>query len=95
MKSIIAQGNCCYFASDECSGILEKHHCIHGSGWRKLADKYGLTVRLCSKHHRDSKVGVHGQNTAADLYLKRVAQTTFEAKFSHEKWMQVFKRNYL
>lgn len=95
MKSIIAEEKCCYFRSDECGGILEKHHCIHGTGWRKKADKYGLTVWLCSKHHRDSKIGVHGQNTKADLHLKRVAQTAFEAKYSHVKWMNVFGKNYL
>jgi hypothetical protein len=38
---------------------------------------------------------VHGLNKEADLRLKRVAQITFEAKYSHEKWMEVFGKNYL
>ena len=93
MKSIICNDKCCYL----CGGTenLEEHHCLHGTANRKLADKYGLTVMLCEKHHRRSPEGVHGGNTVVDLLLKRIAQLCFEMRHSHEKWMQVFGRNYL
>lgn len=29
----------------------DTHHCIHGYGRRELADKDGLTVRLCKRCH--------------------------------------------
>lgn len=30
---------------------LEKHHCIHGTANRKLADKDGLVVYICHECH--------------------------------------------
>lgn len=93
MKSIICNDKCCYLCGS--TENLEEHHCLHGTANRKLADKYGLTVMLCEKHHRRSPEGVHGGNTAVDLLLKRIAQLYFEMKYTHEKWMQVFGRNYL
>ena len=92
MKSIIQKEKECYLCGTTTG--LENHHCIHGSGWRKLADSYGLTVWLCSYHHRDSKQGVHG-NRELDLKLKRKAQEVFEEKHGHEKFMKIFGRNYL
>ena len=93
MKSIIADGNCCYLCG--ATQGLERHHCLYGRGIRPLADKFGLTVMLCGRCHRDGKYGVHGLNKEADLRLKRIAQITFEAKYDHQKWMEIFKRNYL
>ena len=58
MKSIIQKEKECYLCGSTLN--LEKHHCIHGTAGRKLADKYGLTVWLCAYHHRDQKNGVHG-----------------------------------
>lgn len=93
MRSIIQTEKRCYLCGSTVG--LERHHCIHGSGWRQLADKYGLTVYLCGRCHRDGKVGVHGQNTEADMKLKRAAQRAFEKKWNHDIWMLQFKRNYL
>ena len=93
MKSIIQKEKECFLCGS--TQNLECHHLMHGTANRKLADKFGLTVMLCSRCHRDNKFGVHGLNKEADLRLKRVAQITFEAKYSHEKWMEVFGKNYL
>ena len=92
MKSIIQTEKECYLCGSTLN--LEKHHCIYGTGHRKLADKYGLTVWLCPFHHRDNKYGVHG-NREFDLEMKRLAQETFESKHGHDKWMQTFGRDYL
>lgn len=92
MRSIIQNEKKCYLCGSTVG--LERHHCIFGDGWRKLADKYGLTVWLCGYHHRDNRNGVHGNNELAKQ-LKKVAQGAFEKKYSHEKWMQIFGRNYL
>ena len=92
-KSIIASGECCYLCGN--TQNLERHHCLYGRGIRQLSDRFGLTVMLCPRCHRDTKYGVHGLNKEADLRLKRIAQITFESIYSHEKWMKVFGRNYL
>ena len=39
----------CYLCDHQ--GTVEIHHCLSGS-YRKLADKYGLTVQLCPECHR-------------------------------------------
>lgn len=92
MRSIIQTEKRCYLCGSTVG--LEKHHCMHGSGWRQRADRWGLTVWLCSRCHRDGKYGVHGNNEI-DLKLKRLAQETFEKKYSREKWIEIFGRNYL
>ena len=94
MRSIITDDEeRCYLCGSTVG--LETHHCLHGTAGRKLGDRWGLTVKLCSRCHRDGTVGVHGRNSKADRQLKRLAQTKFEEKYSHEKWMAVIGRNYL
>ncbi|MBO5610597.1 MAG: hypothetical protein J5929_09565 [Eubacterium sp.] len=75
---------------------VEIHHCIHGTAGRKFATKYHLLIGLCSTHHRGSE-GVHDNNNNNDLDLKykRMAQEAFEKKYSHEKWMEEWGKNYL
>ena len=54
-KSIIDDSEYCYickrFKHIKRYGT-EVHHCIHGVANRQLADKDGLTVRLCNQCHR-------------------------------------------
>lgn len=75
---------------------VHTHHCIHAPrGARDKADKYGLTVRLCWECHEGS-MGVHGTNGAyLDKALQRIAQKAFEIHWGHDKWMEVFGKNYL
>ena len=92
MKSIIQKEKECYLCGSTLN--LECHHLLHGTANRKLADKYGLKVWLCAYHHRDQKHGVHG-DASLDLWFKQLAQNCFEIAWSHEKWMEVFGKNYL
>ena len=71
---------------------IETHHCFFGTANRKLSDKYGLIVPLCSDCHRGQN-GVHN-NRQLDLYIKRYAQMEFEKEYSFEKFMEVFKKHY-
>ena len=73
---------------------LEEHHVIDGNPGRKLSEHYGLKVYLCIPHHRTSAEAVH-KNTENRRMLERAAQEAFEQKYSHEKWMEVFGRNYI
>lgn len=93
MKSIIQENKDKCFLCGYPLG-LEKHHIFFGKN-RKHADKYGLTIYLCAECHRGS-VGVHGKNGhIIDSNLKQFAQKKFEIHFGHEKFMQIFKKNYL
>ena len=60
---------------------------------RKWSEKYGLWIYCCHKHHTGTD-GVQYNRKKADA-LKRLAQIAFEARHSHEEWMQVFMKNYL
>ena len=75
---------------------IEIHHCIHGTAGRKFATKYHLLVGLCSRHHRGPE-GVHHNPNSHELDEKyeKLAQEAFEAKYSHEKWMKEWGKNYL
>ena len=70
------------------------HEVYFGSANRKKSIEYGCQVWLCGEHHNLSSEGVH-MNRKRDLILKRYTQKCFEEEFSHEKFMEVFHKNYL
>ncbi|MBR1909202.1 MAG: hypothetical protein IJ821_01305 [Lachnospiraceae bacterium] len=69
---------------------MHKHHFMHGSANRKLAEQYGLWGYLCENHHSM----LHEKSKYYE-FLIQVAQGRFEKLYSHEKWMEIFKKNYL
>ena len=84
---------------DECyichkKGILHKHEVFIGTANRKKSIEWGMVVALCPEHHNMSNKSVH-LNRFVDLELKRDAQRIFEEKYGHDKFMEVFHRNYL
>ena len=52
---------------------------------------------ICKSYERHHEYGPEAPhvNKEVDLYLQQVAQRAFEAKYSHEEWMQQFGKNYL
>lgn len=92
-KSIIQDDDRCWYCG--ATQGLHTHHVFAGIGRRSLSDQYGLTVRLCYRHHNGSADGVHCGNTELDHMLKQAAQRAFEALHGHEKFMEVFQKDYL
>lgn len=91
-KSILQQGDPrCFFCGKRFG--LERHHAMTGPN-RALAEKHGLWVWCCDYHHLDPKKGVQYNRKKADS-LKRLAQIAFEARHSHDEWMETFRKNYL
>ena len=80
-KSIIQDEKKCYRCGTTMN--LERHHCIFGSGKRRLAEKDGLWVWLCHAHHTGDK-GVHTTEPDYKRYLQWIAQ---------RKWMEANKKN--
>ena len=74
----------------------EKHHIMFGfsSKNRKLSEKYGLWVWLCPKHHKWDDISPH-KSKITNIAMRRIAQRAFELKYSHEKWMELFEKNYI
>lgn len=93
MQSIIQTENECFICHTTYN--LDTHHCIHGTSGRKLADKWGLTIKLCKYHHTGDQ-GIHqAWNSGLDLQIKQLAQTKFEELYGHDRWMEIFGKNYL
>ena len=95
MKSIVTDNlKCCFICGSNQN--IEVHHCIYGTGRRKLSDKYGLVVCLCYSHHRGT-FGVHGKNGhELDLKLKQQCQKAWEYQIgTREQFIMLFGRNYL
>lgn len=72
---------------------LHCHHVFYGSS-HKNAEKYGMKVWLCLRHHNGSNVGVHF-NKQLDLKLKCMGQKKFEETHTREEFIRLFGRNYL
>lgn len=95
VKSIIDDSNYCYicrrYKTIKRIGT-ERHHCIFGTGKRKLADQDGLTVMLCNQCHRL----LHDKGLHA-LDLQQVAEQAYinYYKSSIPEFIQRYGKNYL
>ena len=70
-------------------GNLHRHHLIYGTGYRKLSEKYNLIMYVCVNCHEEIHRGKLG------LWSKQEGQKRFIKKYGEEKYMEVFKRNFL
>ena len=97
-KSIIQENKECYLCrylyDFENQMNLQEHHCIHGTANRALSELYGLKVYLCINHYTAGISAVH-KDRSMDLILIKQAQKKFEELYGHNKFMEVFKKNYL
>lgn len=74
---------------------LQWHHVIHGVANRVISDRYGLTCWLCMHcHHNLHNSPMHYWRDV-DKQLQAAAQRQFENRYSHDEWMQIFKKNYI
>lgn len=90
-KSILSNERKCYRCGTTYN--LHRHHIYYGPN-RKNSEKYGCWVYLCGRHHNLSNEGVHSDR-AYDLRLKAECQRAFEEIHSHEKFMEVFGKNWI
>jgi len=70
------------------------HEVFFGTANRKKSIEYGCCVPLTGVLHNESKDGVHFDKTL-NKRLKQEMQVAFEKKYSHEKFIEVFNKNYL
>lgn len=90
-KSILQDSKECFLCGTTLN--LERHHVLHGTAMRRIADKLGLTMWLCAEHHK-GKYSPH-HNKELDLRLKRFAQSIYEDDHSRIDWLLAVGRNYL
>lgn len=73
MRSVIDgdEINVCFLCG-QWTWTPEVHHCLHGTGRRKLAEQDGLKVTLCPECHRK----LHDKGFG-DRYLQELAEDTW------------------
>ncbi len=91
MVNLLQDKKQCYITGQVIN--LHRHH-VFGGARRKASEKWGCWVYLTADMHNMSNKGVHF-NRALDLRIKRDTQRAFEELYGHEKFMQVFGKNYL
>lgn len=69
---------------------LDQHHCFTGIR-RKAADKWGCWCWLAHDVH----MALHSSKPELADQLRRECQERFEELYGHEKFMEVFGKNYL
>ena len=95
MDSIIKTAKSCYFCGSERN--LEKHHAMHGTANRKLAERDGLWVWVCPDCHRGT-YGVHGKHGhGKDMTLKMAAEYAWikHNNKTEKDWIKRYGKNYL
>ena len=103
MKSVFIQPEghcflCDLFGYDAYYNYTEEHHIFFGKPNRKISERYGLKVRLCTWHHRGNingkKEAVHHNKENADI-LHRIGQEKFEETHTREEFRKEFGKSWL
>lgn len=71
---------------------IDFHHIMNGA-YRKKSEKYGCWVWL--NHQVHDKLHSTPEGKKWERTLKQECQRAFENRYSREKWMKEFHRNYL
>ena len=71
---------------------VQIHHVMNAANKAK-SEEYGLLVPLCMTHH----TGMFGVHTDPERMrnMRKCGQRRFEELYGHDKWMEVFGKNYL
>lgn len=70
------------------------HHVFNGNPNRKLSEEWGMKIWVHPLWHDNTPYSIH-KNEETDIIVKQYAQAIFEERHGHDKFMEVFKRNWL
>lgn len=90
--SILQTEKRCYLCDRKT--CLERHHVMGGTANRKISEAYGIWVWLCHDCHTGGKNSAQ-YDKDTNIRLKQDAQMAFEELHGHDKWMELFMKNYL
>lgn len=91
-ESIMQSRKRCYITGAEYG--LHKHHIFSGLANRRKSEEWGCWVWLRADWHNMSSYGVH-TDRKLNLRLRQECQAEFERRYGHQKFMEVFGKNYL
>lgn len=81
----------CYLCDRQ--GMMEVHHCLSGS-YRSLAEKYGLTVKLCPDCHRFVHSGA-GATTKRRMAAEAQRRAMGEHNWTMDEWLDIFNKSWI
>jgi len=88
-KSIIENEKKCFICQNP---RVQKHHIYKSHKCRDIADKEGLWVWLCPKHHRE----LHDNaGRGLDMELMQLGQQKYEETHTREEFIEKFIKSYL
>lgn len=90
-KSIMQDKKECFLTGS--TSDLHKHH-VFGGPNRAKSETWGCWIWLRYDWHNMRSYGVH-HDRKLNLQIKRQTQIRFEELHGHEKFMEIFGRNYL
>lgn len=92
MESIIQKNKECWYCKTTYN--LNLHHIYFGPN-RKVSDKNGFVVYLCTYHHTGT-YGVHGKNgNDRNIELKQICQKKYEENHTRDEFIKLIGRSYL
>lgn len=93
MKSILQDKKECWYCKTTYN--LNLHHIFYGNANRKISDKNGFVVYLCTYHHTGT-YGVHGKKgNDRNIELKQICQKKYEENHTRDEFRQLIGRSYL
>lgn len=93
MKSVLQKEKKCYVCEN--THDLHEHHCLYGTSNRKNAERRGLKIYLCGRHHNLSNEGIHF-NKELDIHVKQMAQRYYEEHYgTRDDFRREFGKSYL
>ena len=81
----------CFITGSQTNLDCHHQHIYHGTGNRKLADKYGCWVWL----RHDIHMNLHDRDKELDRYLQQECQKKFEETHTRKEFMAIFGKSYL
>lgn len=90
--SILQTEHECFLTGNPCN--ITRHEVFFGNDHRKKSKEYGCWIYLTPELHTQSNECVH-RNAILDRNLKIMAQERFERLYGHDKFMEIFGKNYL
>lgn len=74
---------------------LHRHHCLHGSANRRLAEEDGLFINVCVNCHELDIDAIHNCHDT-DIYVMQQAQLAYERKLgTREDFINRYGKNFL
>lgn len=100
-SKLITEKGTCYICG--CNRGYERHHCLHGTANRRMAEREGLWVWLCDRCHRAihdygefcHELEMTAQASWENAYMKSYPYENHADLAAREAFRKIFGKSYL